>query len=74
MGNWIKLKSADGFELSAWRAQPEGNAARRRRRHSGDFWRQPSHPVCDGSFRRRGLSCDRAGDVRPRRAERRTRL
>jgi carboxymethylenebutenolidase len=24
MGEWIKLKSADGFELSAWRETPEG--------------------------------------------------
>lgn len=24
MGDWIKLKSADGFELSAWRELPEG--------------------------------------------------
>jgi carboxymethylenebutenolidase len=24
MGEWIKLKAADGFELSAWREMPEG--------------------------------------------------
>jgi carboxymethylenebutenolidase len=24
MGQWIKLKSSDGFELSAWRAEPQG--------------------------------------------------
>ena len=24
MGDWIKLKAADGFELAAWRATPEG--------------------------------------------------
>ena len=24
MGDWIKLKASDGFELSAWRAEPQG--------------------------------------------------
>ena len=24
MGEWIKLKTSDGFELSAWRAEPKG--------------------------------------------------
>ena len=24
MGEWIKLKASDGFELSAWRAEPQG--------------------------------------------------
>src|SRR5579862_3301996 len=24
MGEWIKLKASDGFELSAWRAEPVG--------------------------------------------------
>jgi len=24
MGEWIKLKASDGFELSAWRADPQG--------------------------------------------------
>src|ERR1700678_2257549 len=24
MGEWIKLKASDGFELSAWRADPKG--------------------------------------------------
>ena len=24
MGEWIKLKASDGFELSAWRAEPKG--------------------------------------------------
>ena len=24
MGEWIKLKSSDGFELPAWREAPEG--------------------------------------------------
>ena len=24
MGAWIKLKASDGFELSAWRAEPRG--------------------------------------------------
>jgi len=26
MGEWIKLKASDGFELPAWRATPEGKA------------------------------------------------
>ena len=44
MGEWIKLKASDGFELSAWRAAPQGAAKGGDRRHPGDFRRQPSHP------------------------------
>ena len=74
MGHWIKLKSADGFEPAAWRAEPKGTPRGADRRHPGDFRRQPSHPFRDGSLRRRGLSRDRAGDLRPRRTRRGTRL
>ena len=70
----IELKAADGHKLAAYRAEPAGQAARRRGGDPGDLRRQQPHQVGRRRLRGRRLPRHRARDVRPRAARLRHRL
>ena len=73
MGEWIKLKASDGFELSAWRAEPKGAPRGGFGRRAGDLRRQritsarsptASPPTAISRSRRRSsIAANRGFDV-----------